>query len=738
MCNSRQRKADSARPHRLLNKAPVSTLLALLVAAAGLTLLGTTAAAQSAPSAPDLLWMNGGHAGGIGRAALSPDGQTLATLDYAEVYIWRYPDGRLLRTIGATWIGDLKCAKFTPDGQFVLASGTWIPGSPNVSTLRMWRVSDGNLVRDFAVTKDVRSFALSADGTQLAAAIGGADPNVTLFDVATGNAVRTLGLFAANAVAFSRDGFVAATGADQFGAPPSVNVWRASDGLMVAKLAGLSFISNVVAFSPDGRYLAAGDWGGNGLTPKVLVWLAPLFVPVQSLSPYAGSDGTIAFSPDSQSLATVTSPGGGVIVWHLPDGLPSGVVPVHTGQSTWNLIFSDGNTLFASGAQSVAGVWRVSDGTLTRTIGDERHFPSNSIAFSPDSAHLAVSNHYTGSFPGTWQVEVLRASDGAPEGLLATHDDIINSVAFSPDGTRIASASGSQPPDTQDARIFISPVSGGPPLILAGHPGGTTSVAFSPDGTLLASGGGDNAVRLWRASDGSVVRVMSGHTHVVSSVAFSPDGQTIASGSGDAKVKFWRVSDGALLRTIMPDGYPVGSVAYSPGGQALASSTYNGVQLFRASDGQFLRSMSVTAGVINVGGVAFSADGSVVSVANGSYPPRAWFWRVSDGALVKTYDLETGWVQPPSLAFSPDGTMLAIGRYDSHVEAARPPAASVTAYTPAYNGLTPLAAVPAAFTTQTALQRATATTPSSTPSPRRSRTGRRTRSPADSPGLTRS
>lgn len=77
MNNLRQRKADSSRPHRLLNKAIVSALLAAL-AAAGLALLNPTpAAAQSVPSAPDLIWMNGGHAGGSGARRSRPTGRRL-------------------------------------------------------------------------------------------------------------------------------------------------------------------------------------------------------------------------------------------------------------------------------------------------------------------------------------------------------------------------------------------------------------------------------------------------------------------------------------------------------------------------------------------------------------------------------------------------------------------------------------------------------------------------------------
>lgn len=77
---------------------------------------------------------------------------------------------------------------------------------------------------------------------------------------------------------------------------------------------------------------------------------------------------------------------------------------------------------------------------------------------------------------------------------------------------------------------------------LEGHTGGVECVAFSPDGTLLASGSADTSVRLWRVADGEPLHTLEGHTASVLCLAFSPDGALLASGSADTTVQLWRVA----------------------------------------------------------------------------------------------------------------------------------------------------------------------------------------------------
>jgi len=120
------------------------------------------------------------------------------------------------------------------------------------------------------------------------------------------------------------------------------------------------------------------------------------------------------------------------------------------------------------------------------------------------------------------------------------------------------------------ACVIVLPVFAQRPDIVwmrGGQAGGIRSVAFSPDGSLLALGNRDSTIKLWRVSDGKLVRTLEGHTGWVLSVSFSPDGRLLASGSFDGTIKLWRVSGGTLLQTYDQETWRVLSIQFSPDGR---------------------------------------------------------------------------------------------------------------------------------------------------------------------------
>jgi Flp pilus assembly protein TadD len=130
-------------------------------------------------------------------------------------------------------------------------------------------------------------------------------------------------------------------------------------------------------------------------------------------------------------------------------------------------------------------------------------------------------------------VKVWDADKGKEMLALQGHTQGVLAVAFSPDGTRLASASYDQTVRLWDADT------GQQLRALQGHTGRVWGVAFSPDGTRLASASEDQTVRLWDARTGAEGPILSGHTGDVDSVAFSPDGTRLASASYDKTVRLW-------------------------------------------------------------------------------------------------------------------------------------------------------------------------------------------------------
>lgn len=366
----------------------------------------------------------------------------------------------------------------------------------------------------------------------------------------------------------------------------------------------------------------------------------------------------VVFSPDCWRIASVSgdpvfggTKGNSLFVWDADSGRQILRIQGHDRELTCVAYSLDGRWLATSSTDMTVRLWDSVSGAQHRCFGD--HYAS-SLIFTPDGKSII------GGSGGT--VRVWDAETGVEHRCIGGHENTINSVAISPDGRRIVSASGHHygRDENKDYTIRIWDATSGANLAcMRGHQDCVMSVAYSPDGQWIVSGSWDRTVRVWDAETGNELSCIRGHSDNVWSVAFSPDGLCIASGSSDATVRIWDIKTGRELNCLRGHEKGVLSVAYSPDGRRIASGSYDmAVRVWNASGESALYPTSDHQG--RVWNVVYSPKCEQIATAAEDKSVRVW-----DGRTGVTQQRLCGhehWVL--CAAFSPNGQRIVSGSWD--------------------------------------------------------------------------
>lgn len=386
----------------------------------------------------------------------------------------------------------------------------------------------------------------------------------------------------------------------------------------------------------------------------------------------------LAYAPDGSSVAS----GGGegtVRVWEVRSGKELVRLRGHQGPLSSVAFSPDGRRLISGGGDTMLATRKLSDGDKTARIWDVatgRELRSLSghlkgvtaVAFSPDGTRVA-----TGSLDAT--VRVWDPASGEQLVTLDGYEGGVSSLFFTPDGRSLVTADGAH-------RILIREWSTGKETFqipLGGRKGkwpnrDVSTIALSADGRTIVSVSGpftERSVRLWEVATGREIPGAWGGigidcTKVATHYAglFSPDGKTLALRGGAGNLHLWDVASQRRLQVLVGHEYDVLAFAFSPDGRILASGDDDRtIRFWDVGSGKEIEKTEAHGAWVD--GVAFSPDGKTVATIGGD--AKVFLWDPASGRQIRRLDLPGRQSRGKGLIYSPDGEFLLSSSRDGFV-----------------------------------------------------------------------
>jgi WD40 repeat protein len=473
--------------------------------------------------------------------AYSRDGRYLATAGRdGWVFLLETGSGKIVRRFQHG--GDARRVAFSPDGRW-LASGAY-DGTVKLLDLTPQEAAGGlEPILYHLRGETLYDLVFSPDGLQLACttSVGG----VVVLSPESGHHQRILpedlGVLS---LAFHPDGQRLATA----GRNLLVKQWDLSSPKEPRSFPAHTGFIYSLAISPDPRpeqqrVAVAGAFNRNFFRPATTLRLFDLDRG-QLLHEFAGhtdSLTSVAFRPDGQQLATA-SVDKSARLWDVRTGQQNHRLD-HDGAVTCVAYSPEGKMLASASANGELRLWDVADGRLLQTLSS--HAPGiNGVAFAPCGRYLVSAGSDN-------RIRVWEVAGGQPLRAYHKHEKAVNTVVFTRDGTRLASADvgqtlwlwyfsakGELTPAERSIQLGL-PAGAQETAVLGGSRRGTTSLAFSPDGRRLASVSPDRPVQLWDTVTGSEILTLTDTPSNAMCVAFSPDGRRLVLSAADGRLLVW-------------------------------------------------------------------------------------------------------------------------------------------------------------------------------------------------------